>query len=502
MLYDSTAAKPVVRLENKADGEEIFVQGYLPEDEPVAVADGDSEELQPYKYRFDIPDSGIWVMKEVSVFDVYGEDSTPYLMPEDGVVDTSAEYGKGLIFDADDGFVETEVAVLYERDVKISYNYDKSKLNINNELITFGKTGNEVTAEFMTSNVLPQAAIEATVYDDNNLIAGGYFNVQDLEIVYSYGKINYEGTKTYGGYTGGEYMAEQPLGTPLTFTKSGSGKFVNDHLPALDFKYASEYDAGYATCTVTAPGTDGEVLGGASLENARSYSIETYSKAPTVYISDITLDGTAAYSVDLFDKPDGSIYDDVKSSGGFLGFGATNKYTTHASHLFASKNTQYISKIESGNLTAWLYFKCSHQDIETYQDKNFVNRKPHQYLYAGGEGVPAATLTISGMGKATNAKLTFKEKYNGEVIMITEYTADRIGGTYWGDLSSKGTDSYEWTKDGAVKRYIGVMDNGAGENGSDSKTVAGTISANKLVLTFDGNDYTFTIPTITIHNKY
>ena len=86
--------------------------------------------------------------------------------------------------------------------------------------------------------------------------------------------------------------------------------------------------------------------------------------------------------------------------------------------------------------------------------------------------------------------------------MITQYTADRTGGTYWGDYSNYGTSSFEWTTADTCTRFIGVMDNGAGSNGSDTKTAAGTITASVLVLTYDGKEFSFTIPTITIHNPF
>ena len=51
-------------------------------------------------------------------------------------------------------------------------------------------------------------------------------------------------------------------------------------------------------------------------------------------------------------------------------------------------------------------------------------------------------------------------------------------------------------------RFIGVMDNDGGDNDNDTKTAAGTIKASKLILTFNGVEYSFTIPEITIHNDF
>ena len=126
----------------------------------------------------------------------------------------------------------------------------------------------------------------------------------------------------------------------------------------------------------------------------------------------------------------------------------------------------------------------------------------NQYLYQNGEGVPKATLTLSGKGNATKAVLTFAKTGGGDVVMITQYTADRSGGTYWGNYSQFGTSSFEWTTTDTCTRFIGVMDNGNGTNGNDTKTAAGTITASALVLTYGDMEFSVTIPTITIHNPF
>lgn len=328
----------------------------------------------------------------------------------------------------------------------------------------------------------PKVTVTVTDQQGNAIpditVTGGRWNV-----------IHTDGTQLqHGGYTGsygsGRYTdADNP--------KTGLD-IVNGVAQIDDLRTAGVYTSNL-TVNISAEN-------GTANYSATGPSFTVKSTAPTVKFTDITMDGAGAYSVDLFET--GSIYDDVKSSGGCGSIGATNNYTTHTDHLFASKNTQYISKLLDDGKTAYLYFKCSHEDVATYSDKNFVNRKPHAYSYSNGNGVPAATFKLSGMGYATNAKLTFTKTGGGDVMMITQYTADRTGGTYWGDYSTYGTDCFEWTADGDCKRFIGIMDNGGGQNGSDSKTAAGTITANTLTLTCGGNSFDFAVDTFTIHNPY
>lgn len=494
-LKESGSATVYAKLVNKDDASKVL---YLP-------GTLDSNVNEAYSYIFDIKQSGIWQFEAVSAFGVFDTNQNFHAVPET-VNDDS--FAAGMIFDAtttQGGFVEREIIVLAQKDISISFNFANASNNVNasTKTVELGKdnSGN-VTGVFMQEQKLANGAVTVTINDISNLISRGYFDISNISLTYKYGNDTDSNGKLYGGYSTSTHKGLIVGALKFVHDTGARHTLTSDGSNAVNFAVASQYTPDSFEYTIKSS-RDAKLSSTITLNNVDAYKIATYSKAPTVYISDITLDGGSAYSVDLFKS--GSIYDDVKTSGGCLGVGATNNYTTHSSHLFASKNTQYISKIEEGNLTAWLYFKCSHQDVATYSDNNFVNRKPHAYSYSNGNGVPAATLKLSGIGNASEAKLTFKEKDGGDVIMVTEYTKDNGGDTYWGNIganSTTKTDSYVWTKDGDVKRYIGVMDNGAGQNGSDSKTAAGTISASTLVMTYNGIDYSFSVPTITINNPY
>ena len=339
---------------------------------------------------------------------------------------------------------------------------------------------------------------------------GESIGATDVTLKFAY---KYETSKAYGGYERKD-LTNATTGATITLVlkADADGKvFTQD--TDITFLYAGEYETTLSikvgNTGYTYSDTDSNANGGKL--PAKTPTFKVWSEVPTVYISDISLDGNGAYAVDL--TKSGYLADTETHTVTSSGCSDDYKYTCHIDtqkHIFAGDNKNYISKIETDNLTAWLFFKCNHtstvKDYDGGTSSNALNRGAvyigHTYSYNNGEGVPRADLTLSGMGNASNAKLTFAKSDSGDVIMITQYTADRSGGTYWGDYSSFGTDSYEWSNDGVCKRFIGVMDNGAGKNNSDTKTVADTITADTLVLTHDGVEYSFNIPTITIHNPY
>jgi len=140
---------------------------------------------------------------------------------------------------------------------------------------------------------------------------------------------------------------------------------------------------------------------------------------------------------------------DVDKSGegsGHTGSGATPSYTA---------------------TTANVYFKCTKETyLWIYTTHNYTR--------------PAVTLTLSNIGNAKDAKLSFGSSshvYN----------------------SSTQVGSYSWTTNGTCSRNIGYFRNITGA--TDNKTPAGTITATELVLSHNGVEYTVPV-TITINNPY
>ena len=340
--------------------------------------------------------------------------------------------------------------------------------------------------------------------------------------------VEYNSTKQLTKRFEGVFMQQFPL-TGLTFMVTDfEGKAINGVTGARwDIHY--EPQSGYTLTAgddiqITAAGTSSFTFGYNDFSHGGTYTstfkilsgedvlqaslvgprITVVTALPQVYIKDITMDGAGAYAVDL--NATGSLTD--SSSYEKIDSGCLPDYkhtcTTHKDHIFAANNTQYISQIDSTNKTATLYFKCSHVDSVTYDggtnngSVGTAKLQGHKYSYNNGEGVPKAVLNLTNMGNATAAKLVFAKDGGGDVIMVTQYSSD--SGGYYGDVSAYGTDKFEWTADGDCARFIGVMDNDSNATKSDTKTAAGKLTADTLILTYGGVEYSFKIDKITINN--
>ena len=100
---------------------------------------------------------------------------------------------------------------------------------------------------------------------------------------------------------------------------------------------------------------------------------------------------------------------------------------------------------------------------------------------------PTVTITLAGMGSASNATLSFTHESNGTVHL---YTSN--GGT-------SATSSYTWTANGTCLRWVGYYKSKTAS--TDDKTPAGNLSADRLVLTSGSESYTVILTTpITISN--
>ena len=94
---------------------------------------------------------------------------------------------------------------------------------------------------------------------------------------------------------------------------------------------------------------------------------------------------------------------------------------------------------------------------------------------------PSVTIKLSGFGNASSAYMSF-----GSDVQV-----------YDGNTK---TNKYEWSGNGNCVRNIGYLNSKSAS--TDDKTPAGTISSSELVLVYNGVEYKFTVPTITINNPY
>ena len=103
---------------------------------------------------------------------------------------------------------------------------------------------------------------------------------------------------------------------------------------------------------------------------------------------------------------------------------------------------------------------------------------------------PTVKINLSGYGNASGATLSFtSNKSSGEVLIYTKTDSNR----------NTMVNSYTWTGNGEVLRYIGHQKNNQGC--SDDHAIAGTLTSGDLIFTYGGNSYTFALnPRIVINN--
>lgn len=129
-----------------------------------------------------------------------------------------------------------------------------------------------------------------------------------------------------------------------------------------------------------------------------------------------------------------------------------------------------ITVPQFSDTTATVYFKCG-----AAQAGSGSTCSPVYHNYTR----PTVTITLNGFGNASGATLDF-----GSDVHIYNGTTKTTG--------------YSWTANGNCVRNIGYYQNRTAS--TDTKTAAGTLTSSTLVLTYDGVNYTVTIPTITINN--
>jgi hypothetical protein len=245
-------------------------------------------------------------------------------------------------------------------------------------------------------------------------------------------KHNMNTSSTYGGYSYSDASNAEATKT-YTLTKNAAGKWV---VPAdAAVRLAGTYDY-VLTFDLTGDGFLTKSFSFSSnAEKAGDEILTVHSVAPTVNITAISLKSGATVNVD----------------------NASGTHTTATVPTWSATS-------------ATVYFVCNRSGSGSTCD-------PYRHNFTR----PTVTITLAGMGGATNASLSFgsdKLVYNGNTQ----------------------TGSYEWTANGGCVRNIGNYKSKTAQ--SDEKTAAGTITANTLILTYGSVTYTVTVPTITINNPY
>ncbi len=412
-----------------------------------------SSSNETFNYIFNVP-AGLWEFEGISAFGVFDSDQNYHAVPQT-INDES--YATGIIFDSattNGTFENITVAALRQSDISVSFNYENAapRVNANEKTVELGKDkdGN-VDATFMESHVLPSGSVTVKFNDTENLIQRGYFSVSEVSLSYKYGSTTDRNGKLYGGYTSDAYnsLNGKNVGT-LKFDKNNRLSSEGDN--AVAFQYAAQYVPNEFKYILTYTDSEGKQEKAITSNADGAYKIEVYSKAPTLTLSV---------------SPNGSVGNyDTGNSGGS---GHTTANSTHGTNSV------------SGNI-ATVYTKC--------QINSWIISKFHDYTPS------QVTITIANMGNANQADLSF-----GTNVHLYSTFNSSDGGA----ASSGKTSEYTWTTSTTCTRYVGYVNrkvNASVFQGNDEKTPAGTITANTLVLTYDKQTYSFTVPTITIKNPY
>lgn len=243
--------------------------------------------------------------------------------------------------------------------------------------------------------------------------------ISNVTLAYTYGN----DSSTYGGYTS----------TSLTNA-------------VADFSMTLVADAAGTKFTQS---TDVSVLYAGSYTPSLSYVINGKTYTADASAVKFTISSVPASVAITAISPTGTF--DVDTSGSGSG------HTSNASPTWNSTS-------------ATVYFKCTRSGEGT-------TCSPYRHNYSR----PSVTITLSGIGNATQADLTF-----GTNVQIYNGTTQTTG--------------YSWTSNTTCVRNIGYYRSVTAS--SDDKTAAGTLTCSTLVLTYGGNAYNFAIPTITISNPY
>lgn len=144
--------------------------------------------------------------------------------------------------------------------------------------------------------------------------------------------------------------------------------------------------------------------------------------------------------------------------------------TDCSGNVTSDKNKHVVNgataSLDGTGTEATVYFKCA---------RGNTLKGNHNYSR------PSATITLANIGNAAKAELSF-----GDDARVYDGTTQ--------------TGNYTWSANGACTRNIGYYT--SSRTGTDTKQSAGTITADTLNLTYDGQTYSVKITTIKINNPY
>lgn len=209
------------------------------------------------------------------------------------------------------------------------------------------------------------------------------------------------------------------------------------------------------------------------------YTSESLTNATADFVIALTDDGSGTHFVQPADKPH-----TIRLAGSYsttFSFvisrsGQTDHLISYSGDKLPENAPEYTvsSVIPMVKITA----------RSNYNTSSNTNTNAHvEFGFTSGNGCtsfdnysqPNVTITLSGYGNAESAVLVFAASNNGTVHLYTSNGA------------STPTTSYAWSGNGTCQRWVGFFQ--SVRAGNDKHTVAGTLTANELKLTYGGNTY-------------
>ncbi len=373
------------------------------------------------------------------------------------------------------------------QDVKVAAVFDGDT-----ETFYSGNSANDIWPGAITNLDDEWHAMDEGVDDEGNAY-DHYYDIDDLKF-----KTEQVETKVVGDLhishnlasyksLSGAFMQSYPVNFNVTM-KDFEDQAISTENMDITFRYIYGTSSTYGSYTYTGSQENQEIAPDAA----------TLQATPTNISGSVTLTGAGRYSVEVTFVADGKAYAVNGTAQPGVGenevIPAIEVHSTAPTISMAIDPTTTHDTVLNGAAQT-LVERTPSIDLTTNTAKVFaVAGSPSR-----GSGITlkpsSVTLTLSGMGHATGASLAFSGNKMYATSNVQNVTENM---------------SYTWTSEGSVTRYIGQhysveKSSSSGCFGTSYETTAypneaGTLTANTLVLTYNGVQYSFTIPTITIEN--
>ena len=396
------------------------------------------EEVVYQNFQFSVPEDGLWKLESASVFNVFDSESNAHFLPADGTVDTEDEFLTGIVYNTETIEGFTETTIAVLHQSNIDASIDYSG----------AATYVDPVSKTVAFGKDASGNVTAGFMTSHNVNAGGITVVlKDDSNLINRGYFNIGDVKLSYKYASGD----SKYGGYTSTSYSGLGNTVVGifEFTASSGKYVLSnntavnfrYAAQYAPETLTYSVTS-------SYDNKLS---ETGS------YKDDALKSIGAHNIEVWSLAPAVEISAINPTG-TMNVDKTGKGSGHT----ANGATASFTKTEAN-----VYFKCATSE--------YCGTTYHNYTR------PSVTIKLSGFGNASSAYMSF-----GSDVQV-----------YDGNTK---TNKYEWSGNGNCVRNIGYLNSKSAS--TDDKTPAGTISSSELVLVYNGVEYKFTVPTITINNPY